>query len=59
MKKKLVAAAIAALMTAGLITVPATSANAANAALQKEIADIKKSNDKFNSSIQEYQSVRF
>ena len=47
MKKKLAAAAIAVLMTAGLITVPATSANAANAALQKEIAEIKKSNDKF------------
>jgi multiple sugar transport system substrate-binding protein len=46
-KKKLAAAALAALMTVGLITVPATSASAANAALQKEIADIKKSNDKF------------
>jgi ABC-type glycerol-3-phosphate transport system substrate-binding protein len=47
MKKKLVAAAIAALMTAGLITVPATSANAANTALQNEIAAIKKDNGKF------------
>jgi len=46
MKKKL-AAGLAVLMTAGLIMVPASPANAANAALQKEIADIKKSNDKF------------
>jgi multiple sugar transport system substrate-binding protein len=46
MKKKL-AAVLAVLLTAGLITIPASPANAANAALQKEIADIKKSNDKF------------
>ena len=47
MKKKLAAAAVAALMTVGLITVPATSANAANTALQNEIAAIKKDNGKF------------
>jgi len=46
-KKKLAAAAVAALMTVGLITVPATSANAANAAMQNEIAQLKKDNGKF------------
>jgi len=47
MKKKLAAAAVAALMTVGLITVPATSAHASNAALKKEIEQIKKDNGKF------------
>jgi multiple sugar transport system substrate-binding protein len=46
MKKK-IAALIAVLMTAGLITIPATSASASSAALKNEIAQIKKENGKF------------
>lgn len=46
MKKK-VSAILAVLLTVGLITIPANSANAANAALQKEITEINKSNGKF------------
>ncbi len=46
MKRKL-SSILAVVLAAGLLTVPAVSANAANAALNAEIAQIKKDNKKF------------
>lgn len=46
MKRKL-SSILAVVLAAGLLTVPAVSANAANTALKKEIEQIKKENGKF------------
>ena len=46
MKRKL-SSILAVVLAAGLLTVPAVSANASNAALKAEIAQIKKDNKKF------------